>query len=48
MSELQALGVGGLPLLIVDHTLGGEKPEGVLRRAHQAAEQLARLVSPAR
>jgi len=48
VSELQALGVSGLPLLVVDHPLGGEKPEGVLRRAHQAAEQLAGLIFPAR
>jgi len=48
VSELQALGVSGLPLLVIDHPLGGEKPEGVLRRAHQAVEQLAGLVSPAR
>jgi len=48
VSELQALGVAGLPVLVIDHPLGGEKPEGVLRRAHQAAEQLASLVSPAR
>lgn len=44
MSELRALGMGGLPLLIIDHPLGGEKPEGVLRRAHQAVEELAALL----
>ncbi len=44
MSELQALGVTGLPLLIVQHPLGGEKPEGVQRRAQQAVEQLASLL----
>ncbi|MBI4242089.1 MAG: hypothetical protein HY613_10260 [Candidatus Rokubacteria bacterium] len=47
VSELQALGARGLPLLVVDHPLGGEKPEGVLRRAHQAVEQLAGLITPA-
>jgi len=41
VSELVALGITGLPLLIVQHPLGGEKPEGVKRRAHQAVEQLA-------
>jgi hypothetical protein len=46
VSELQALGVSGLPVLVVDHPLGGEKPDGVLRRAQQAVEQLARLVRP--
>jgi hypothetical protein len=47
VSELAALGVTGLPLLIVDHPLGGEQPEGVVRRAHQAMEQLARLLGRA-
>ena len=47
VDQLRALGVSGLPLLIVDHPLGGEKPEGVLRRAHQAVEQLASLLHPA-
>ncbi|MFQ5520365.1 MAG: hypothetical protein ACE5FK_03105 [Candidatus Methylomirabilia bacterium] len=47
MSELQALGIAGLPVLIIDHPLGGELPAGVLRRAHQAFEQLAGLVGPA-
>ena len=44
VSQLQALGLGGLPLIIIDHPLGGERPEGVLRRAHQAVEGLAALV----
>jgi hypothetical protein len=48
VSELQALGMGGLPLLVIDHPLGGEKPEGVLRRAHQAVEELAALLGVAR
>jgi hypothetical protein len=44
LSELQALGITGLPLLIVEHPLGGEKPDGVKRRAQQAVEQLASLL----
>jgi len=44
VSELAALGVSGLPLLVIDHPLGGEKPEGVSRRARQAVEQLASLL----
>jgi hypothetical protein len=44
VSELAALGVSGLPLLVVDHPLGGEKPEGVRRRARQAVEQLVGLL----
>src|SRR2546430_412406 len=44
VSELGALGVSGLPLLVVEHPLGGERPEGVVRRAHQAVEQLASLI----
>ncbi|MFQ5830871.1 MAG: hypothetical protein ACE5JD_17195 [Candidatus Methylomirabilia bacterium] len=47
VSGLQARGVAGLPLLVVEHPLGGERPEGVLRRAHQAVEQLASLLGPA-
>jgi hypothetical protein len=48
LSEVSALGVVGLPFLVVDHPLGGERPEGIARRAHQAAEQLAALISVSR
>ncbi len=44
MQQLSARGVSGLPLLVIDHPLGGERPESVVRRAHQAAEQLASLL----
>ena len=44
VSELGARGLGGLPLIVIDHPLGGEKPEGVLRRAHQAVEELVALL----
>jgi len=44
VSELAALGVSGMPLLIVEHPLGGVKPEGVSRRARQAVEQLGGLL----
>jgi hypothetical protein len=44
VSEMAALGVAGLPLLVIEHPLGGEKPEGVSRRAHQAFEQLMSLL----
>jgi hypothetical protein len=44
LGELEALGISGLPLLIVEHPLGGEKPDGVKRRAQQAVEQLASLL----
>jgi len=37
--------VSGLPLLVVQHPLGGERPEAVVRRAHQALEQLASLLA---
>jgi hypothetical protein len=43
LAEMAALGVTGLPMLVVDHPLGGEKPESVSRRAAQAVEQLASL-----
>ena len=42
-SEMAALGATALPLLIVQHPLGGEKAEAVSRRALQAVEQLASL-----
>ena len=44
MSELAALGVAGLPLLVIEHPLGGERPEAVALRAHQAVEQLGDLL----
>ena len=43
MSELGALGVSGLPLLVIEHPLGGERAEAIARRARQAVEQLASL-----
>jgi hypothetical protein len=42
-SEVAALGVVGMPLLIVEHPLGGERPDGIARRAVQALEQLRGL-----
>jgi hypothetical protein len=36
--------VSGLPLLVIQHPLGGERPDAVARRAHQAVEQLAALI----
>lgn len=44
MGELGALGVTGLPVLVVEHPLGGERPESIARRAEQAVEQLASLI----
>jgi len=44
VSELTALGAAGLPLLVVQHPLGGERPESVARRAQEALEQLASLI----
>jgi hypothetical protein len=44
VSELGALGVTGLPVLVVEHPLGGERPESIARRAQQAVEQLASLI----
>lgn len=43
VSEMAALGAV-LPLLVIQHPLGGEKPESVSRRALQAVEQLASLL----
>ena len=46
-SELRALGVSGLPMVTIEHPLGGERSEGVTRRARQAVDQIARLLSGA-
>jgi len=42
--QLAARGVTGLPLLVVEHPLGGERPEAIVRRAQQAFEQLVSLL----
>ncbi len=39
-----ALGVSGVPLLVVEHPLGGEAPDAIARRAHQAVEQLTSIL----
>ncbi len=41
---MTSLGISGLPLLIVQHPLGGERSEGITRRAQQAVEQLVSLL----
>jgi hypothetical protein len=45
VSEMGAQGVSALPLLIVEHPLGGERPEAIARRAQQAFEQLSALIA---
>jgi len=47
VSEMAALGAAALPLIVVQHPLGGERPEAVSRRAQQAVEQLASLLGAA-
>jgi len=44
LGEMAALGATGLPLLVIQHPLGGEPPEAVQRRALQAIEQLQSLL----
>jgi hypothetical protein len=44
VQQLAARRITGLPVLVIDHPLGGERPEGVARRARQAMEQLASLL----
>ncbi|HEX4995250.1 MAG TPA: hypothetical protein VFX87_09785 [Methylomirabilota bacterium] len=44
LGEMVALGAAGLPLLIVQHPLGGEASEGVSRRIAQAVEQLGAML----
>jgi hypothetical protein len=45
VSEMGAQGVSALPLLVVDHPLGGERAEAIARRAQQAFEQLNALIA---
>jgi hypothetical protein len=40
-----AQGVSALPLLVVEHPLGGERAEAIARRAQQAFEQLNSIVA---
>jgi len=47
VGEMTSLGIAGMPLLLVEHPLGGERPEGVARRAVQAVEQLVGLIGRA-
>lgn len=44
LGEMGALGAAGLPLLVIEHPLGGELAEGVSRRVAQAVEQLAAML----
>jgi hypothetical protein len=44
LEEMSSLGATSLPLLVIEHPLGGESPEGVSRRAAQAAEQLGAML----
>ena len=45
-NERRAKGVPDLPLLIIDHPLGGETLDGVARRAEQAARAVAEALRP--
>ena len=44
VSEMASLGAMALAFLVIQHPLGGEKPEAMSRRAVQAMEQLASLL----
>ncbi|HKW94778.1 MAG TPA: hypothetical protein VJX92_23030 [Methylomirabilota bacterium] len=44
VGEMAALGASGLPLLVIQHPLGGEAPDEVSRRAEQAVEQLRAML----
>jgi hypothetical protein len=46
-SAARDLGIPGLPLVVVQHPLGGLRPEEVGGRVLRATEQLAALASPA-
>ena len=47
LGEMAALGASGLPLLVIEHPLGGQPVEGVDRRVVQGAEQLVGLLGRA-
>jgi hypothetical protein len=42
--EAHTLGMEGLPLLVVDHPLGGEPPDRVAEKAARAVAQLTALI----
>ena len=44
LGEMAALGASGLPLLVIQHPLGGEAADGVGRRVEQAMEQLGAML----
>ena len=44
---MRALGVQGFPMVAIEHPLGGERPDGVSRRARQAVEQIRALLGKA-
>jgi hypothetical protein len=44
--EAHTLGMEGLPLLVVDHPLGGEPPARIEMRAARAASQLLTRLQP--
>jgi predicted Zn-dependent protease len=46
-NERRAKGVPDLPLLLIDHPLGGERIEGVTARAAQAVQALADAIARA-
>jgi hypothetical protein len=44
--EARTLGMEGVPLLVIDHPLGGEPPERVTQKAAQALTQLLTRLGP--
>lgn len=44
-AEAAALGLPGLPIIVVDHPIGGQEPDVVARRAQQALPQLIAAVT---
>ena len=48
LAEMAALGATSLPVLVIQHPLGGEGAEGVSQRIAQAVEQLSGLLADER
>lgn len=47
-AEAQALGIQALPLALIQHPLGGLKPEAVEKRAHSVVDAIQALLVTSR
>lgn len=47
-AEAQALGIEALPLALIQHPLGGLKPEAVEKRAHSVVDAIQEMLVTSR